>query len=263
MPERVDFSANASLYDRRHGAVLVVDAARALASAGALKPGARVLDIGAGTGRVAIPFADLGFRVVALEPALSMLGELRSKAPEQRIRLVAGEGARLPFAHSRFDAVVLARILYLMSDWPAVLRQARDALKPGAHLLHEWGNGNPDETWVQIRERARALFQSAGVESPFHPGARAEADVEACLVGLGFVRSAELPLGPGPNLTVRDFVARILTGELSYIWSVPPDVRQRCLPQLTDWCEQMFDLEQAKRRSLDDLPEGCCIAACG
>ncbi len=244
MSERVDFSANVPVYDRRHGAVLVPDVAGALASAGALKPDARVLDIGAGTGRVAIAFARLGFDVVALEPSLPMLGELRSKAPEQRIQLVAGEGARLPFAEGRFDGVVLARILYLMSDWQAVLQQARDALKPGAHLFHEWGNGHPDETWVQIRERARALFHSAGIESPFHPGARAEADVAACLRDLGFVRRTDLPVGPGASMTLRDFVGRIVSGELSYIWSVPTEVQQRCLPQLKDWCEQMFDLEQ-------------------
>jgi SAM-dependent methyltransferase len=242
--ERVDFSANAPVYDRRHGAVLASDVASALASAGALKPGARVLDMGAGTGRVAIAFARLGFDVVALEPSLSMLGALRSKAPEQRIQLIAGEGARLPFTEGGFDGVVLARILYLMSDWQAVLQQARDALKPGAHLFHEWGNGHPDETWVQIRERARALFQSAGIESPFHPGARAEADVDACLMDLGFVRSTELPLGPGTSMTLRDFVGRIVSGELSYIWSVPKEVQQRSLPQLKDWCEQMFDLDQ-------------------
>ena len=245
MPERVDFSANARLYDRRHGAVLVPDAARALASIGALKPGGRVLDIGAGTGRVAIAFAKLGFDVVACEPSLPMLGELRSKAPEQAIRLVAGEGARLPFADGRFDAVVLARILYLMADWQVVLRQARDALKPGAHLFHEWGNGHPDEAWVRIREKTRSLFQSAGIENPFHPGAHAEADVDGCLIRLGFVRSTEVPLGAGGSMTLRAFVARIVSGELSYIWSVPTEVQQVCLPQLMDWCEQMFDLEES------------------
>jgi SAM-dependent methyltransferase len=245
MGKRVDFSANAPLYDRRHGTVLATEVAQCLASAGALERGACVLDIGAGTGRVAIALASLGCDTVALDPALPMLNELRGKAAGQPVQVVAGEGARLPFPRSRFDGVVLARILYLLSDWQTVLRETHDALKPGGHLFHEWGNGHADEAWVQIREKARALFHSAGVDSPFHPGVCAEAEVDAYLTGLGFARSMELPLGPGPSMTLRDFVGRIASGELSYTWNVPKQVQETCLSQLKEWCEETFDLKRS------------------
>ena len=70
---RVDFSQNASTYDRRHGAVIADDVARQLARAASLRQGSRVLDLAAGTGRVAIPLTALGCRVVALDPARPML----------------------------------------------------------------------------------------------------------------------------------------------------------------------------------------------
>jgi SAM-dependent methyltransferase len=243
--QRVDFSANASVYDRRHGTVLPWDVAQELADSGGLEPGARVLDVGAGTGRVAIAFAGVGYQVTALDPALPMLNELRVKARERPVQLVAGEGARLPFARNRFDAVILARILYLMSDWKAVLREAYDVIKPGGCLFHEWGNGQADEAWVQIREKLRALFQDAGVETHFHPGARSEADVDAVLMGLGFVRGKKLPIGPGPNMTLYDFVARIATGEFSYVWNIPTRVQESCIPLLNKWCQDTFDLEES------------------
>ena len=129
MGQRVDFSANASVYDRRHGLVLAPDMARRLASSGGLEPGARVLDVGAGTGRVAVAFANIGCETVALDPALAMLNECRRKASE-RVSLVAGEGTRLPFARGCFDGVILARILYLLPDWQVVLRETCDVLKP-------------------------------------------------------------------------------------------------------------------------------------
>lgn len=245
MTERVDFSSNATIYDRRHGAILAPEVARALAALAALESGSRVLDIGAGTGRVATAFASFGCRVVALEPAVKMLGELQRKAAGQPVRVVAAEGARLPFPRSFFDAVVLARVLYVMADWQAVLREAHDALKPGGYILHEWGNGDARETWVHVRERLRTLFQEAGVEHPFHPGARTEADVDAHLEHLGVIRSAVLPGGPGPSLTLRQFVERIVSGEFSYVWNVPSAVRERCLMQLTQWCDHTFDLEQS------------------
>jgi SAM-dependent methyltransferase len=233
------------VYDRRHGAVLPLDVAQELADSGVLEAGAQVLDVGAGTGRAAIAFAGVGYQVTALDPALPMLNELRVKARERPVQLVAGEGARLPFARSRFDALILARILYLVPDWKAALREAYDVLKPGGRLFHEWGSGQADEAWVQLREKLRALFQDAGVETPFHPGARSEAEVDAVLMELGFVRSKKLPIGPGPSMTLRDFVGRVATGEFSYVWNIPTHVQESCIPLLNKWCQDTFDLEQS------------------
>lgn len=245
MGQRVDFSGNASIYDRRHGAVLALDVARELASMGELPSDGCVLDIGAGTGRVAMAFAAIGYKTVALDPALPMLNELLRKAPDSQVYTVAGEAGRLPFPKETFDAVVLARILYLMADWQTVLSQAYDALKRGGCLFHEWGNGEADEEWAQIREKARKLFEEAGVENPFHPGARSESDVDNFLVTLGLQRTNELRLGPGPSMTLRDFVEKIVSGELSYIWNVPKHIQESCLRRLKDWSENIFDLDKS------------------
>jgi SAM-dependent methyltransferase len=243
--QRVDFSGNAKAYDRRHGAVLAEDVVQHLAAAGAMRSGTSVLDIGAGTGRVAIGLAELGCNVVALEPAIGMVETLRTKAGSLPIRLIAGEGAQLPFSAGQFDVVVIARVLYLMADWRGVLREAHRVLAVGGRLLHEWGNGQADEEWVQIREKARALFEEAGVSSPFHPGVRSEREVDDDLKVLGFVRSADLPIGPGPTLTLAEFLRRLIDGEFSYIWNVPKAVQEQCLPRLKAWSEQRFDLEQS------------------
>jgi SAM-dependent methyltransferase len=161
-----------------------------------------------------------------------------------QVSVVTGEGARLPFASGCFDGAVLARTLYLMIDWREVLRETCDVLKPGGRIFHEWGNGQADEAWVQIREKARTLFQSAGVDRPFHPGARAEAEVDGALEELALVRSTDLPFGPGPSMTLRDFVGRVASGEFSYIWTVPKHVQESCLPLLEKWCEDTFDLDR-------------------
>ena len=183
--------------------------------------------------------------MVALDPAIAMLSVLRSKSVTAPVRIVAGEVARLPSRRAAFDAAIFARTLYVMADWQAALREACGALKPEAWLFHEWGNGHTEEAWVQIRESARTLFEEAGVENPFHPGARAEADVDSYLVGLGFVRKARLPAAPGPKMTLRDFLGRVESGEISYIWNVPKRVQEDCLPRLRTWCERTFDLEQS------------------
>ena len=244
MPERVDFSRNALVYDRRHGALLPDDDVDRLLTAGGDQPGALVLDIGAGTGRVAIPLAAHGCSVVALEPARGMIDQLRAKGSEVTLSLVVGDGGRLPFAAGRFDLCVIARLLYLTENWREIIREAHRVLAMNGALLHEWGNGQDDEEWVQIREEARRLFELAGVRKPFHPGVRLEAELDTDLAAIGLVREAELAMGPGPNVSLGEFLKRLVEGELSYIWNVPQDVRATCIPQLADWAGKTFDLDQ-------------------
>jgi hypothetical protein len=98
---------------------------------------------------------------------------------------------------------------------------------------------------VQIREQARSLFEEAGVSSPFHPGVRSEREVDDAVRMLGFIRTADLPIGPGPTLTLGEFLRRLIDGELSYIWNVPKTVQEQCLPRLKAWSAQRFDLARS------------------
>jgi hypothetical protein len=111
-------------------------------------------------------------------------------------------------------------------------------------VLHEWGNGQLEEEWVQIREEARRLSEQAGIHQPFHPGVRSEKEVDADLEAFGFVHVSDVEMGPGPRLTLREFVRRLLQGEFSYVWDVPKPVLAECLPRLAAWSEQTFDLER-------------------
>src|SRR5262249_45414078 len=114
---RIDFSRNASVYDRRHGSVLELLDAQLMVRAAELLPRSRIADLGAGPGRAAITLSELGFDLYAVEPALGMIDAMRQKASNQPIRLVAADAGRLPFPDRRFDAVVVARLLYLVADW--------------------------------------------------------------------------------------------------------------------------------------------------
>lgn len=244
LSQRINFSDNAPVYDQRHGGALPDDGLRQLCEMAGIRPADRLLDIAAGTGRVAIPLAMRGCRVVAIEPAPGMLEQLRRKDRDGRVGMVMAEGAHLPFSDGTFGAVVIARLLYLTTDWRGILHEARRLLVPGGCLLHEWGNGRADEEWVQIREEARRRFEEAGLATPFHPGVRSEDEVDEQLGALGLARQGRLEIGAGPTTTLRDFLGRLTRGELSYIWGVPEEVRRECLPGLQQWAEQQFNLDE-------------------
>ena len=244
MNDRVDFSANAPIYDRRHGAAVSDEGLTRLWHAAGLSADARVLDVGAGTGRVAIPLSARGCQVVAIEPSPGMLEQLRQKDEDGRVLPLLAEGSRLPFSADTFRVIVIARLLYLTTDWRAILDEACRVLTTGGVLLHEWGNGQADEEWVHVREEARRLFEEAGVANPFHPGVRSEGDVDKHLLMRGMVREVEVETGSGPTITLGEFLRRLTEGELSYIWNVPESVRTESLPTLRCWCEEQFDLEK-------------------
>lgn len=244
MTSRVDFSGNASVYDQRHGAALSPEATHDLLAAAELPPGSRVLEVGAGTGRVAIPLAVAGCIVFALDPAQAMLHELCNKAGGGKPVAVAGVAVPLPFPPACFDAVVFARILYLLPDWQGALAEAVRVLKPGGCLLHEWGNGTAGEEWVAIREKAREMFVAAGLKTPFHPGAHTEEEVEACLAEKGFRKAADLRLESDVRMTLAEFLGRIVDGETTYTWQVSRKIQRKCLPQLREWAARNFNLSR-------------------
>ena len=243
--DRVDFSRNAPVYDQRHGAFLPLGAAQELMAAAGIVAGTRLLDVGVGTGRVAIPFAAMGCRVVGLDASAAMLQALASKAPPGTVRAIVGDAHHLPCADARVDTVVIARMLYLLPRWRDALAESVRVLVPGGCLLHEWGNGAADEAWVQIRDKARSLFEAAGLRNLFHPGARTEEDVDACLRHQGLRRSATVQLNNDVQMTLGEFLRRIVDGECSYVWNVPEEIQQRCLPELESWAAQHFDLGQS------------------
>ncbi|MFF3612630.1 class I SAM-dependent methyltransferase [Streptomyces sp. NPDC002580] len=69
------------------------------------EPGASVLELGVGTGRVALPLADQGFRVHGVETSEGMLARLAEKDPEGRITPVHGDLTGLDLGRT-FDVVL-------------------------------------------------------------------------------------------------------------------------------------------------------------
>ena len=242
MSERVDFSRNAPIYDRRHGAFVPERLVSELVKVTGLPRGSRILDVGAGTGRAAIPFARTGYSVVAVDPAPAMLGSLRQKSGDAQVAAVVADGTQLPFAAHSFDAAVIARLLYLVPDWQRMILETLRVVKPGSAVFHEWGNGNAGDDWVQVREQARALFETAGVRDPFHPGARTEAEVDVFLAQHGVRPVAQVPYESAGPVTMREFLSRIESGECSYTRKVPPALHAGCVTALLEWTQARFDI---------------------
>ena len=118
-----------------------------------LAPGARILDVPAGTGRLTVALAESGATLVGADISANMLKVAASKRKdvhEGHVHLIQGSGAQLPFADDTFDAVVSFKFFHLIPNdrKPAFIREMTRVLKPSATLVAEfnspvlrWGSG--------------------------------------------------------------------------------------------------------------------------
>src|SRR5262245_27007613 len=93
-----------------------------------LRPGERVLIVGAGTG-ADLPLILSGVSVLATDLTLAMLDRARPRArPGVELRVMDGQALDLP--DESFDAVILHLILAVIPDPVACLREAARVLRP-------------------------------------------------------------------------------------------------------------------------------------
>ena len=110
----------------------------------AVELGARsVIDVGCGTGELAVRLARRGFDVVGVDPAVASLDVARRKDGSERVRWVEGDATRLAveLPDLAADLAVMtgnvAQVFVRDDDWRATLAAVRGALRSGGHLVLE------------------------------------------------------------------------------------------------------------------------------
>jgi SAM-dependent methyltransferase len=99
----------------------------------------RVLDVGCGTGCLAILLADSGRTVMGVDPAEASLRIARSKDRSGRITWVHGDATAIPAFGADLAVMTgnVAQVFLTDDDWTRTLRGIHGALRPGGHLVFE------------------------------------------------------------------------------------------------------------------------------
>ncbi|MFJ2950708.1 class I SAM-dependent methyltransferase [Streptomyces sp. NPDC087226] len=108
-------------------------------------PGPRVLDLGAGTGKLTDTLIALGADVVAVEPDPAMLTELRRSLPA--VRALKGSAEAIPLPDGSVDAVLVGNAMHWFDMAVAGPEIAR-VLVPGGVLAGLWNVLNDRVDWV-------------------------------------------------------------------------------------------------------------------
>jgi ubiquinone/menaquinone biosynthesis C-methylase UbiE len=100
--------------------------------------GARVLDLGCGSGKYSLWFAELGAQVTGLDLSPTMINLARDKARARGVRAefrVADIREGLPFGEAEFDLVFTGTALHYIEDINAAMKEVARGMKPAARFV--------------------------------------------------------------------------------------------------------------------------------
>lgn len=137
----------------------------------------RVLDLGAGTGKLTRLLVEAGLDVVAVELDQEMRDQLAAAVPKAAVR--AGSAERIPLPDGSVDAVVVAQAWHWFDQAAAVPEIAR-VLAPGGTLALVWNVRDETEPWaaelgaLMHRAAPQQLDTAPSLPAPFGPPERLE-----------------------------------------------------------------------------------------
>jgi SAM-dependent methyltransferase len=240
----VPFDRAADFYDRTRA---IDDAAnvRTVEVLGAeLRERGRVLEVGAGTGLLALPLRRSGVHVHALDLSAPMLAKLLEKADGDAPPVAIGDATRMPFGDRTFGAAYLRWVLHLIEDWRTVLAEVvRVVARRGVFLANLGAYGGPR------RDIQQRFAEITGISiEPIGLGWGEVDPLDAEMASHGATVRLLEPVGEGGEETMRSFLDEIRDNLFSWTWRVPDDVRLRAVDELEPWAVERFGALDEVRR---------------
>jgi ubiquinone/menaquinone biosynthesis C-methylase UbiE len=270
------FDAVAHAYDATRGYPedVVRQLASVLSQAADADAQTRWLEVGVGTGRIALPLAMRGRTYTGLDRSKKMLEQCAAKlqragwqeevapwgsVPDEdpghavrvrrfrqgkgagMVRLVVGDAIRLPFRDASFEAVVAVHLFHLIGEWQQALKEIGRVLSPGGTLLRCW-NERWQSHWQpgtdDIRSRWSQIVQELG-GSTSHPGAWEE-HVTAWLLQHGYTLEQVADLTWQQEIIPRAMVEGIANRLWTSTLNVPDDLFAVSIERLRACAQQQY-----------------------
>ena len=196
---------------------------------------ARVLDLGAGTGRIGKAFLAAGDFYFGVDSSLAMLQEFSAKPEfrESKTSLLAqAEGRQLPFQNASFDLVLLMQVLSA-GNWRPLLDECRRVLRPAGIIVV--GHTRSPESGVdaQLKRRLAAILEAMHV--PWHQPRESRRQALAWLESASARHWYREAAGWKVTTSAKEFLARHRTG--ARFAALPPAVQEEALEMLRAWAE--------------------------
>ena len=238
MGESVAFDRAAEYYDDTRGFSPEGEMAMVALLTGELRARGRVLEVGVGTGQVALPLHAAGIPVVGLDLARPMMDRLVAKAGGRRpFPLVQSDATRMPFADHAFGGAYLRWVLHLIPDWRVALAEMVRVVRPGGVLLTSIGGYGGPRSEIQARF---AELTGVSMEPPGLVWAGYE-DLDAAMASLGGTKRELPPFTEPERDTLEHFMEAIVQNRFSWTWKVDdPTLLKAVAEEVRGWAEDRY-----------------------
>jgi ubiquinone/menaquinone biosynthesis C-methylase UbiE len=196
-----------------------------------LAPGARVLDLGAGSGRFGRSFVEADDPYVGVDYSLPMLREFRARS--SAACLIQADGGRLPFPDGSFQLVMLMQVLSGTHNWRNLLGETVRVTARGGSIVVGHTLSPPTGIDARMKAQLALILEEMGVASYTSGKSR-----EKSLEWLAAASSRKLQTTASSwtaKRTAREFLERHRGG--ARFSSLPSPVQTRALKKLSLWAE--------------------------
>ncbi|MEZ5328822.1 MAG: methyltransferase domain-containing protein [Verrucomicrobiales bacterium] len=219
-----------------------------------LKPGSRILDVGAGTGSYSFALADRGFEITALEPSKVMTSQA---SDHPRVSWVTASAESLFFESASFDAAILILCIHHFTDLAQALTEVQRVVGGGSILLFTYDPSAVETPWLFdyfpiFRTQIKKAFPSAdciaasldsGRKLSFHPFLLPD-DLKDSFAGAAWKYPER-------------YLDQSFRDGTSAFRQLDPEIGQTCLDRLRGDLESgSWDQKYSKIRSLSEYDHG-------
>ena len=255
----VSFDRAADYYDRTRAVPDAVMAQLVPLLVEQVGTGELCLEIGIGTGRIALPLVDAGVRIVGVDISSGMLHKLAAKRHSPWPQVAVGDATRLPFRNATFGSAIASHVLHLIPQWREAVAEVARVVRPGGVFIASRGGANRPQ-WLQ--DVTGRFFREAG-DPPWPPGASTIEEVDEQMRQLGVVPRSLPDLGLETSVSVEEAIANLEAGYWAACWSIDPGVRATAAARTREWARHEFgDLDASRHTAWEsstwhvyDLPE--------
>jgi ubiquinone/menaquinone biosynthesis C-methylase UbiE len=194
------------------------------------------LEIGVGTGRIALPLQAGGTDMVGLDLSPAMMRRLVQNAGgELPFPLVSADAASLPFVDDSFAAALAVHVLHLIPAWKRALEELKRVVRPSGALVIDIGR--------QTQGPFRALlaeFAAAAKIPETHRGVKDAGELDAAMAAMGASLARTDALEEVRSATYAKTIESLEAGTYSITWAADEATRQQAARHTRRWAETRF-----------------------
>jgi SAM-dependent methyltransferase len=189
-----------------------------------------VLEIGVGTGRIALPLADTGIQVVGIDLSRPMLERLAAKSAT--VPVAEADCTALPFPDDSFGSVIASHVFHLVPEWRDASLEVLRVLRPdGVFLWARGGHGAPGLAVAEVFAKA------AGIERA--PVGLDEVEgLDAYLRSRHWKGEWTESVQDDRMVSADDLIDQLGTGQLAWTWKASEEDRARGADAARAWAAE-------------------------